>query len=754
MWQAKGFDSGRRDQILHDDFAPVKRDGRSRPKQGIVIRKDRARNVETFRMEMDEVAPSFKLGPVYDSSRARTPSEGIFETKAPPTPRNRKLSGEESLQLTPIWQQIITYQKLPYNVSKSALFNEISQRLVDPEWQVRQHGLKVLQDVIPVIDPKELDDFMIDCVLPAVVSNLVHTAPAVKSSAFDVLLMYLKYSPDPEYVLRTVVFQTLESSNVPSNLQICAMNCLPTLLSQVCASENFNNNAAFVEHDSSSNTLRVPSRSGTPTARSPNRSRSPVNQSIKVDQLSQQSLLHLISVLAKKMVQIAFQHCAVACLEKIKHMIGANFFDHFLETHKPNLKRDFDVLCQVYELPNSNISDVMISPMDSLISSADDREAEVLFFEENDQQDDTDQPSSTSSFVSSSEENAKAFNQNPQSNPPVANERNDKLESATKTEVADLNANTLDASADSRQRPSSRSDTTSENDKEKIDNGEVLVETEIKLSEDTAIQMMILQERGEKENTKDESEEDDESKQLKRVTFGGELIKLRTPDSDNPTTDDDQRKKYDAAQPRENDTARSKPPSVIPLDEEMNNVTRRFVELDMDESKVEIGEQKKDPKEKDQGKSRIATPQERPPSRNSPLLHDAPRRPGSSSKGGKVRKADGKVKKLRRPRSSHIPIPIKPALHRPKYRRFVLSANARRSSSKSQASSSATYDVRDSPIPNLEGGESLTSSSEGENRHRDAEQSVRSSGFLPHLGIISAETLSAVSNKVRCLRCI
>lgn len=74
----------------------------------------------------------------------------------------------------------------------------------------------------------------------------------------------------------------------------------------------------------------------------------------------------------------------------------------------------------------------------------------------------------------------------------------------------------------------------------------VVLETEIKFNEETAITMTILEEKDDSENEQNEEEENetdikneiegkedlDKRKTPRRVHFGGEIVKLRTPDSD------------------------------------------------------------------------------------------------------------------------------------------------------------------------------------------------------------------------------
>lgn len=84
-----------------------------------------------------------------------------------------------SLQLTPLWEHVVRTQSLPEGVELQQIFLELSDRLRDPEWEVRQHALRVLIDVIPVITPDRLDE-KVAIILNDLIENLGHPAPAVR----------------------------------------------------------------------------------------------------------------------------------------------------------------------------------------------------------------------------------------------------------------------------------------------------------------------------------------------------------------------------------------------------------------------------------------------------------------------------------------------------------------------------------------------------------------------------------------------
>lgn len=86
-------------------------------------------------------------------------------------------------------------------------FDEISERLRDPEWEVRQHALRVLVDVLPTLGGDVVDEVMLP-VLPELVNNLGHLAPAVRKGALDTLRVYLVCSRKREEIVRGVSLDT------------------------------------------------------------------------------------------------------------------------------------------------------------------------------------------------------------------------------------------------------------------------------------------------------------------------------------------------------------------------------------------------------------------------------------------------------------------------------------------------------------------------------------------------------------------
>lgn len=94
-------------------------------------------------------------------------------------------------------------RRFPSEVDTQATFIEISERLRDPEWEVRQHALRVLMDVLPTLNIDVVDKVM-QPVVPELINNLGHPAPAVRKGALDTLRVYLVHSPNRENMVKNV----------------------------------------------------------------------------------------------------------------------------------------------------------------------------------------------------------------------------------------------------------------------------------------------------------------------------------------------------------------------------------------------------------------------------------------------------------------------------------------------------------------------------------------------------------------------
>jgi hypothetical protein len=239
-------------------------------------------------------------------------SSPAFEIQATLKGSVRPNSSGKLLQLTPLWEHVVRNQQVPPDIDKNVLFAELAARLCDLEWEVRGHALRVLVDLIPVMEMSELDRYMMPVLLRELTYNLGHSAPSVRKGALDTLGVYLSHSTDPETVLRNIVVEGLEkqtlTSSAKGNVAMGVILSIPSLVSPLLT---------------------------------------PTNGIVLI---SQTGLVHLVSALSKKLVQDTYQKQSLKTLVKIREMVGEARFDRFLEGFHPQCKKDFDILCQVYDV--------------------------------------------------------------------------------------------------------------------------------------------------------------------------------------------------------------------------------------------------------------------------------------------------------------------------------------------------------------------------------------------------------------------
>lgn len=135
--------------------------------------------------------------------------------------------GFSVLQLTPLWEHIIRTKSLPSNINESEMFLEFMERLYDPEWQVRQHSLKVLVDVLIVMSQRA-DQYFSPLIKP-LVENLGHAAPAVQKGALDCLKVYMSETAMPETVLLEIIGVGMEQKLM--NSVVIGRQCTAVMLS-------------------------------------------------------------------------------------------------------------------------------------------------------------------------------------------------------------------------------------------------------------------------------------------------------------------------------------------------------------------------------------------------------------------------------------------------------------------------------------------------------------------------------------------
>lgn len=185
------------------------------------------------------------------------------------------------------------------------LFSSIHQRLRNPEWEVRQHALRVLSDFIPLIDSTILD-LKMESLLGDLITNLGHIGPAVRKAAVDSLKIYLLHSKNADYILRNLAEKGVEHANenkIQTNIVLGIILALPFLLS-------------YKTHD--------------------------------------EIIFYLINILLDKLVQITNQETIMTALFRIRELIGGKKFDKELIIHGEKTKKEFEMLCDIYNLHSLN----------------------------------------------------------------------------------------------------------------------------------------------------------------------------------------------------------------------------------------------------------------------------------------------------------------------------------------------------------------------------------------------------------------
>uniref|UniRef100_A0A336LQB6 CSON000902 protein n=1 Tax=Culicoides sonorensis TaxID=179676 RepID=A0A336LQB6_CULSO len=213
--------------------------------------------------------------------------------------------GLQVLQLTPVWEHIIRTRQLPVDLNVAEVFDELNERLHDPEWQVRQHALRVLVDLLIVIGD-DADMYFSPLIAP-LVENLGHDAPSIRKAALDSLRIYIANTNLPETIMLEILEAGLEGETgacAGPRYIIGVILSIPSLIQPVLLTSK----RSFV--------LRT-----------------------------------VFNVLENRMLQIQYQEIVLKVLIKIKEMIGEKEFNATLPML---MKRDFELLCKVYQVHNSS----------------------------------------------------------------------------------------------------------------------------------------------------------------------------------------------------------------------------------------------------------------------------------------------------------------------------------------------------------------------------------------------------------------
>ncbi|KAL7286251.1 hypothetical protein TKK_0019429 [Trichogramma kaykai] len=456
----------------------------------------------------------------------------------------RRSSGEPGIQLTPVWEYVARQHEFPRDVEPRRLFQEISERLRDPEWQVRQHALRVLIDVLPCLAAEDqhrsLDQLVQELLLRDLVDNLGNSAPAVRKGSLDALRIYLLHSGERDLATKKILRMGMDRpvNDAEDGDRVLRGVLLSTPL------------------------LLFPSRStGRPS-------------SALVREATRTLAMHL--------VQVQHQEAALRSLVKIRDSCdddengdGLSEVDAYLRQIDESILRNFELLCDVYGLGKRKKR----------------RSIE--------QQPPAKKKSKQQQLVKASDKVRSSADENRRKTAATAATRRSYRPPSRKDVIVPLHVAKWESDGDDDDDDDdnkSDSDTSgiAEVDDESSDrrsgsgssvtSARVVLETEIKFNEETAITMTILEEQDKEVEGAEISEETselqrieasadqstkllavvDEKKKLpRRVHFGGEIVKLRTPDSEDASSIASSMELSTSSGRRS--SSRSPPPTRIPL---------------------------------------------------------------------------------------------------------------------------------------------------------------------------------------------
>ncbi|KAM7351791.1 uncharacterized protein ACRADG_004524 [Cochliomyia hominivorax] len=248
---------------------------------------------ENYRIFHNNTAPSGTLNMHNSAGLTNTTTSRVNTTSG---------TGITTLQLTPLWEHILRTRKLPETTCPRIMFAEFLERLKDPEWQVRQHALRVFVDVLVVMKSKA-DPYM-EPLIGQLVENLGHQAPTVRKGALDCLRVYLSETDMPETIMLQILDiglnQKITNEPFGGRLTCGVMLSLPALVQSTL-------------HTAKSHFI----------------------------------LRNTIDMLVQKMGQVTHQEITLKVLRKMRELIGEN---EFMKYMSHGAYREFDLLCNVYGL--------------------------------------------------------------------------------------------------------------------------------------------------------------------------------------------------------------------------------------------------------------------------------------------------------------------------------------------------------------------------------------------------------------------
>lgn len=203
--------------------------------------------------------------------------------------------------LNPIGVKNVCGSVVADDLDLDLFFNVIHEKLKDPEWEVRQHTLRVLRDFIQTVD-SSCTGSKTESIFEDLLLNLGHISPAVRKAAVDCLRTYLKQSKDANEILRNLIKRIIESTaNVQPNVVLGVILAAPVLI--------------------------LPS-------------------------ISNDTIFYIIQQLLDKINEEIYKEAALRSLIRIKSIVGDNKFYENLEM-SPS-KATFEKLCASYSLEIEN----------------------------------------------------------------------------------------------------------------------------------------------------------------------------------------------------------------------------------------------------------------------------------------------------------------------------------------------------------------------------------------------------------------
>lgn len=182
-------------------------------------------------------------------------------------------------------------------------FAAIHEKLNDPEWEVRQHTLRLLRDFIKTTDSSCVNN-KTENIFDDLIGNLGHINPAVRKAAIDCLRNYLKQNENIDGVIRNLIKKVIEDSNAETNVQLGVILALPFLI---------------------------------------------------VSNISSDTILYIIEQVIRKINEETYREAAIRTLIRMRCVVGKEKFSEFLKMCSSTMPlANFEELSATYDLNMNN----------------------------------------------------------------------------------------------------------------------------------------------------------------------------------------------------------------------------------------------------------------------------------------------------------------------------------------------------------------------------------------------------------------